>query len=355
MYRTFVKENTEETVIPVLTYHSIDDEPLSGYPEWKGIFVKEEEFDKQVRHLKESGYGTITLSNLRRWMEGEKTFDFKPLLITFDDGYRSALKAEAIMKRYDFKGNVFIITDYIGKKSNGFCRRESPPAVVPMLSWGDIDTLAAAGWEFGAHTMSHDLLDRIEPSRVEEEMLTSKHLLEDKMGAAVDVFAYPNGKIGIGINAEVYRIAGAYFKVSLSTETGFVRKKSVRHLLPRITVNGRVDLDGFKQRLEQAYLVDNGILPDDRFIEKYNFASELERRGLLEDARSIFYGLLLKMPSAHATRTMRVPDIFAGIFFHLGRIHFSRMEHERAAFFLLKAVALIPGHIEARKLLERVQ
>jgi len=63
-----------------------------------------------------------------------------------------------------------------------------------MLDWQQVREMSRGGIFFGAHTMSHPVLSRLEGPTVEVELLSSKRLLEQGLGRSVEEFAYPFGK-----------------------------------------------------------------------------------------------------------------------------------------------------------------
>jgi peptidoglycan/xylan/chitin deacetylase (PgdA/CDA1 family) len=68
------------------------------------------------------------------------------------------------------------------------------PASGGPITWDMLREMRAAGITVGSHTLTHARLDR-EPRRiVREELLGSRRLLEEKLGARVDSFAYPDGR-----------------------------------------------------------------------------------------------------------------------------------------------------------------
>lgn len=63
-----------------------------------------------------------------------------------------------------------------------------------MLDWGQVRTMQRAGIQFGAHTMTHPSVSRLEPAAFPNELGLTKQRLESKLGVPVDHFAYPFGK-----------------------------------------------------------------------------------------------------------------------------------------------------------------
>ena len=62
-----------------------------------------------------------------------------------------------------------------------------------MLSWDDLRALQAAGWEIGAHTVSHPWLARIPPAEARQEMERSRADLRTHLGVERPSFCFPAG------------------------------------------------------------------------------------------------------------------------------------------------------------------
>ncbi len=62
-----------------------------------------------------------------------------------------------------------------------------------MLDWEDAISMLASNITFGAHTMSHPILSRLPMDRAREEIVSSKTIIENRLGSSVKHFAYPVG------------------------------------------------------------------------------------------------------------------------------------------------------------------
>jgi peptidoglycan/xylan/chitin deacetylase (PgdA/CDA1 family) len=80
-----------------------------------------------------------------------------------------------------------------------------------LATWEECRTLATAGMEIGAHTLTHPYLTRLDRHRQEEEIAGSLDLIEARLGARPRGFAYPGGAYdAAGIAAcEAARLAWA--------------------------------------------------------------------------------------------------------------------------------------------------
>jgi peptidoglycan/xylan/chitin deacetylase (PgdA/CDA1 family) len=109
-----------------------------------------------------------------------------------------------------------------------------PPPL--MMKPQQVRSLSAMGMEIGAHTVTHPILARLAPEAAYEEMRRSKAELEQLLGKAVDLFAYPNGVPDQDYSAEHARLARECgYEAALSTAWGAASIHSDRYQLPRFT------------------------------------------------------------------------------------------------------------------------
>ena len=74
--------------VPVLMYHVIAPPP-AGAP-YPGLYVDPDQFAAEMQGLKAAGWRPVTLDQLRAyWTRGVPLPPGKPLVLTFDNGYRS--------------------------------------------------------------------------------------------------------------------------------------------------------------------------------------------------------------------------------------------------------------------------
>jgi peptidoglycan/xylan/chitin deacetylase (PgdA/CDA1 family) len=62
-----------------------------------------------------------------------------------------------------------------------------------MLSWEQVRTMYHHGIRFGSHTVSHPILSRLPLAQAREEIVNSKVAIQNELGAAVELFAFPVG------------------------------------------------------------------------------------------------------------------------------------------------------------------
>lgn len=65
-----------------------------------------------------------------------------------------------------------------------------------FLTWREVGEMAAAGVEFGSHTVTHPILSTLDDEALQRELVDSKREIERRTGRPCDTFAYPNGGRG---------------------------------------------------------------------------------------------------------------------------------------------------------------
>lgn len=106
----------------------------------------------------------------------------KPVILTFDDGYVDNYKnAYPILEKYNLKGTIFLISDFIGTYPN-------------YMTWAQVDEMQQSGLiDFESHTLSHPELDKIPADEVWHQLDSSKKALEWRLGKPINFIAYPCG------------------------------------------------------------------------------------------------------------------------------------------------------------------
>ena len=94
--------------------------------------------------------------------------------------------------------------------------------------------------EFGAHTVSHPALSRLQADDAKDEMLVSKQRLGEQLNSQIDHFAYPFGGASEAAFRETEIAANIGFATAVTTRHGMLHLEHRKHMLalPRLSVNG---------------------------------------------------------------------------------------------------------------------
>ncbi|MGH9424900.1 MAG: polysaccharide deacetylase family protein, partial [Terriglobia bacterium] len=152
------------------------------------------------------------------------------VVITFDDGFRSVYEhALPVLQNFGFPATIFLVTDYC-EKTNAWPGQPLYIERQPLLRWSEVKEMSRSGFSFGSHTRTHPDLRTLPSDQAEEELVSSKKMIEDATGRPVDTLAYPYG----AHDAAIVRLAKEHFRLACSTNLGFVNPDSDPFALERI-------------------------------------------------------------------------------------------------------------------------
>lgn len=115
--------------------------------------------------------------------------------------------------------------------------RDNAGAELPrkMMRAEDLRELAGMGFEIGAHTVNHPILQKLEPDAAREEIEGSIAWISDVLGHAPSSFAYPNGRPGTDFgDVHMTQVREAGCRSAVSTAWGIATRKSDRFAIPRV-------------------------------------------------------------------------------------------------------------------------
>jgi peptidoglycan/xylan/chitin deacetylase (PgdA/CDA1 family) len=113
--------------------------------------------------------------------------------LSFDDGHPSWRDVVLpILLELDVPATFFLTTGLVGQPGN--------------LTWRDCREIAAAGFPFGSHTITHHRLADQRADDARREIIGSRHEIEDELGAEVRDFAAPYGHPAVDFGERDVRI-----------------------------------------------------------------------------------------------------------------------------------------------------
>ncbi|MBS1846475.1 MAG: polysaccharide deacetylase family protein [Actinobacteria bacterium] len=188
--------------VPILEYHVLGHPPEGApYPE---LYVGRTDFEKQMDWLEERGYEAVTLEQVQEAWYGKGTLPPKPIVISFDDGYRPQFTfALPTLRKHGWAG-------VLNLKAAGSELYES-----------NVKAMIAAGWELAAHTIHHLDLTELGPEELKEEVAGSRKILQEEFNVPVNNFCYPAGQFDETV---VKAVEAAGYKGATTEISGFAER-----------------------------------------------------------------------------------------------------------------------------------
>jgi peptidoglycan/xylan/chitin deacetylase (PgdA/CDA1 family) len=224
-----------KVTVPILMYHRVGS-VLPGDPAiTRALTVSPAAFAAEVSWIHANGFHAITPRQLYSALELGAQLPPKPVMITFDDGYRDVLwNAAPLLRRLRMPATAFLITGRISAGDASF------------LTWSEVRRLEARGFAIGSHTVHHLELPYVPPSEAYVELASSRDALEDHLRRAVQWFAYPSGRYDPTV-VSLVRKAG--YVLAFTTSGGDVQHAAQPLLLRRDSVYSWTGLAGVERLL----------------------------------------------------------------------------------------------------------
>jgi len=192
---------------------------------------KLEDFCKFFREY----FHVISLSTLLDKLDAGESVDGH-LVITFDDGYLdNATVAAPILCRMGLPACFFVTTEFIGSQHVPWWDAELG-IQSEWMGWDHVRTLAAEGFEVGAHTMNHVDLGVVKGEVARVEIAQSGERLQAEIGAPVRLFSSPYGRRDQITEENRALVREAGYRCCLSAYGGAVGAKTDPYDLKRIAV-----------------------------------------------------------------------------------------------------------------------
>jgi peptidoglycan/xylan/chitin deacetylase (PgdA/CDA1 family) len=241
--------------VAVLCYHGIcADRTVEARMSFGDLHTRLEDLAAHCRFIRET-CNPITLEQWRQARAGGELLPARPVLFTFDEGYRPVFThALPILRQFGIPAVLFVWSDPVEQRRltwyDAVARRLGEPEVerlkaAPYEEWrriseqnaesaddsdpcapltvSEIRALArTTDIEIGGHTAGHPILAQADLEMQREEIVRNKSRLEAWTGRPVRAFAYPNGEPGTDYTHQTVKLVGeSGFDFGFTTRYGF--------------------------------------------------------------------------------------------------------------------------------------
>ncbi len=197
-----------------------------GEPAHPSTNIRLEQFDAQLEYLQRAGYQILPLEDIVASLQGGPPLPPRAVAITIDDAYLSVYReAFPRLRARGWPFTVFVATDPVDQGLRAF------------MNWGQMREMQAHGATFANHSRAHDYLIRRRPDespaqwqeRIRADLGHAQRRLEEELGRAPKLFAYPYGEYDTAL-ASLVREMGF---VAFGQQSGAVGRWSDLRALPR--------------------------------------------------------------------------------------------------------------------------
>lgn len=226
----------EEADVPILMYHYVSELPPDADAYRRDLTVSPQMFEAHLEYLDRADYHPITLTDLYLHLTEGYPLPEKPVVLTFDDGYRDAYEVVFTkLLHYGFPGTFFVLATPAHYESEAY------------LTWSQMKEMSDAGMDIQAHGRDHlDLRGRSYDFLV-YQILGIKEAIEHHTGRVPRFFCYPSGQWD-GDVIDVLESAGYWGAVT--TQWGRTHKREDLYEMARLRMHGGESLESFIGKLE---------------------------------------------------------------------------------------------------------
>lgn len=212
---------SRSAAVPILMYHVIAPAPAAApYP---GLYVTPHDFAAQVAALVHAGFHAVTLDEVRAAWRGTAGLPSRPIVLTFDNGYRSQYtEALPILRRVGWVADENLQLTGLPPREGGLTVRQ-------------IRALVKAGWELDTQGYDHADLTVLDAAQLRFQVAVTRARLRRLYGVAVSWFCYPSGRYD---QAVVDAVRAAGFVGATTVVSGWARPSVDPYTLPRLRVLG---------------------------------------------------------------------------------------------------------------------
>lgn len=300
---TAARRHARRHHVPILCYHAVVPDVLPR-PSWTQVRLGE--LRRQLAFLA-AHYRVLPVAEIVARAAAGRPLPERAAAITFDDGYRNNLThAFPVLRALGLPATIFLATGFVDGSAdlwpdrvtrliagtpratlcfagrhlplrNGRQRRRARALVASVLkrlprsdkdralvaleaqlgppvadesgrplSWGDVRQLSASGLvDFGAHTVSHQILARLTAAEQRSEIAESCARVGDMVGRPCELFAYPNGGDGDfdADTVDILRRLG--LRAAFTALPGLYVPGSAPYRIPRVPVGAATGVARF--------------------------------------------------------------------------------------------------------------
>jgi peptidoglycan/xylan/chitin deacetylase (PgdA/CDA1 family) len=210
-------------IVPIIMYHQVKNSGLGN------DVISPNEFESDLKYLKENHYNTITMTQLIDYVHDKKELPQNPVILSFDDGYLSTyLNVYPLLKEYNMK----IVLSIIGKSVDDFSKVCDENINYSHVTWDEVKEMQQSGLveiqnhtynlhkiskeRYGCSQMANESLEDYKKF-LSNDINTLQKEIMSVTGNSPNTFTYPYGKYNEKIETIIKKLG---FKATLTCRFG---------------------------------------------------------------------------------------------------------------------------------------
>lgn len=177
-------DGVQRTVrVPVLMYHYLSTPPSDANAYRTDLSVPPELFARHLDRIQAEGYTTISLYDLLAHLWQGAPLPEKPVVLTFDDGYRdNYTNAFPLLRERGMTATIFVVTDFMDEERPEY------------LTWDMAREMLAGGISIESHGRNHISLKNRDQDYLVWQALGSLETIAFELGVRPRFVSYPAGE-----------------------------------------------------------------------------------------------------------------------------------------------------------------
>jgi peptidoglycan/xylan/chitin deacetylase (PgdA/CDA1 family) len=230
---------TRTVRVPILMYHYLSTPPADADIYRQDLSVPPELFAAHLERMLADGYTAISLYDLQAHLMQGAPLPDKPVVITFDDGYRDNYdNAFPLLRARGMTATFFVVTDFID---------EERPA---YLTWDMAREMHAGGMSIESHGRNHASLQGRDADFLVWQALGSLETIEYELGVRPRFVSYPAGEFD---QRTIDIFASANYWAGATTVQGATHSSADPFRLTRVRVRNTTTPDELSRLLALAW------------------------------------------------------------------------------------------------------
>lgn len=206
--------------VPILMYHHVGPLPAGADAIRSDLTVAADQFVAHLNYLQAQGYQTLSLAELAEALAGRRSLPPRPVVLTFDDGYRDNYEvAFPQLAQRGLVATFFVVSSLVGQAE--------------YVSWDQLRIMQGAGMAVEGHARTHSDLSQMSRAAVVEQATSCRQAIAANVGQAPRFFAYPSGRYN-ATTIDALRASG--YVLAVTTTPGSRHTSRRPYELPRLRV-----------------------------------------------------------------------------------------------------------------------